>query len=148
MSLKDPLSPKNLPDFDPELENDAVWKVLDEASPAKIPPRFTSDTLRRLRLENEVAKSRWWQKLLSPKPLVAASATALAAVAIVLSLPDEPTPVPAQTVDSQPTDSEPSSPAAVEDWDNLEDSLARELLSGAAEDPTLLSDEEIVSLLF
>ena len=39
-------------------------------------------------------------------------------------------------------------PQINEDFDRLEDSFATELLSGAAEDPTLLSDEEIVALLY
>lgn len=143
MNPKDPVSPQNLGDFDPELEDEAVWKSLDHGSIPQISPRFTSDTLRRLRLENEALSTPWWQKLFSPKAVLATSATALAALAIMLSLPDEPSPAPARTAESEPTN-----PAPVEDWDNFEDSLARELLSGAAEDPTLLSDEEIVALLF
>lgn len=143
MNPKRPTPPRRLPDFDPDLEDDAVWTTLGQASQAEPSPRFTSDTLRRLRLERDATAPRWWQKLLSPKPLIATSATALAAVAILLSLPETPPSSPPQTAGAAP-----DHPAAVEDWENLEDTLARELLTEAAEDPTLLSDEEIVSLLY
>lgn len=131
--------PKSLPDFDPGLENDSVWNLLDEASPTEISPRFTVDTLRRVRLETS-APMPWWRKIPAPKPLLASAASAAAALAIVVSLPDNPTPDAAQ-VEAPPAES-------VGDWKNLEDTLAQELLSGAAEDPTLLSDEEIVALLY
>ncbi len=132
-------NPNSLPDVDPGLENDTVWNLLDEASLAEVSPGFVSDTLRRIRLEAP-APTPWWQKLLSPGPLLASAATAAAAVAIVVSLPENPTPIAPQ-VEVPPV-------APVGDWENLEDTLARELLSGAAEDPSLLSDEEIVALLY
>ena len=103
------------------------------------PPRFVEETLRRLRLEEDKRKSRWWKLIFAPKPLIGAAGAALAAVAIVISLPSDPSP-------SNKTISE--TPQINEDFDQLEDSFATELLSGAAEDPTLLSDEEIVALLY
>ncbi|MGD1978534.1 MAG: hypothetical protein PVJ98_04010 [Akkermansiaceae bacterium] len=140
MSSSPRKTPSSLPDFDPGIENDAVWNLLDEASPAEVSPRFADDTLRRLRLESET-RTPWWKAIFAPKPMIATAATALAAIAIVVSLPNnDPAPVTAPVVEvDQPTS---------EDWENLEDSLAQELLSRAAEDPTLLSDEEIVALLY
>lgn len=129
---------QNLPDFDADLENDSLWNLLDEASPADSSPRFVQDTLRRARLEN-VPASPWWKSLFAPKPLIGVAGAALAAVAIIASLPSDP-PAPTMPV---VTNDEP-----VEDWNTLEDTFANELLTGAAEDPTLLSDEEIVALLF
>jgi hypothetical protein len=132
-------TPNSLPDFDPGLENDSVWNLLDEASPTEISPRFAADALHRIRLETS-APMPWWQKLLSPGPLLAGAATAAAALVIVVSLPENPTPVAPQV------EAPPATPGG--DWENLEDTLAQELLSGAAEDPSLLSDEEIVALLY
>ncbi len=130
---------QNLPDFDADLENDSVWNLLEDATPTDSSPRFVQDTLRRVRLESEPEKSPWWKLLLAPKPLLGVAGAALAAVAIIISLPSD-TPTPADPLVVQP---EPA-----EDWNTLEDTFANELLSGAAEDPTLLSDEEIVALLF
>ena len=97
------------------------------------------DTLRRVRLEETKRKSPWWKTLLSPKPLMGAAGAALAAIAIVISLPSEPAPKGGKVA---------KTPEVTEDFDQLEDTFATELLSGAAEDPTLLSDAEIVALLY
>jgi hypothetical protein len=128
-----------LPDFDADLEDDVVWNLIDDASPADPPLRFVEETLRRVRLEEDKQKSQWWKLIFAPKPLIGTAGVALAAVAIVISLPSDPSP-------SNKTISE--TPQINEDFDQLEDSFATELLSGAAEDPTLLSDEEIVALLY
>lgn len=128
-----------LPDFDADLEDDVVWNLLDDATPTELPPRFVNETLRRIRLEEDIQKSRWWKVAFAPKPLIGAAGAALATIAIVISLPSDPSP-------SNRTISE--TPQFNEDFDQLEDSFATELLSEAAEDPTLLSDEEIIALLY
>lgn len=128
-----------LPDFDADLEDDVVWNLLDDATPTELPPGFVNETLRRIRLEEDIQKSRWWKVVFAPKPLIGAAGAALATIAIVISLPSDPAP-------SNRTISE--TPQINEDFDQLEDSFATELLSGAAEDPTLLSDEEIIALLY
>jgi hypothetical protein len=140
MNLSPGKSPNSPTDFDPSLENDAVWNLLEEASPVEASPRFTDDTLRRIRLESEIP-TPWWKSLLSPKPVIATLVTAAAAVVIVVSLPDQ-SPEVAEPV------AKAAGPIPAEDWENLEDNLAHELLSGVAEDPSLLSDEEIVALLY
>lgn len=135
-----PNQPTNpLPDFDADLEDDVVWNLLDDATPTELPPRFVEKTLHRLRLEEDKQKSQWWKLIFAPKPLIGAAGAALATVAIMISLPSDPS-------SSNRTISE--TPQIAEDFDQLEDSFATELLSGAAEDPTLLSDEEIVALLY
>lgn len=130
---------QNLPDFDADLENDSVWSLLDDATHPEASPRFVQDTLRRLRLDEDQAATPWWKSLLAPKPILGITGAALAALAIIISLPSDPPAPQAPLADlTEPT----------EDWNSLEDTFARDLLSGVAEDPSLLSDEEIVALLY
>jgi hypothetical protein len=68
---------------DDSWESDAVWLLLDQAPPAAPSPRFVEDTLRSVRLMDEVKP--WWKRLLAPLPL-AAMTTATAALALVISL--------------------------------------------------------------
>lgn len=68
---------------DDSWESDAVWQLLDQAPPAAPSPRFVEDTLRSVRLMDEVRP--WWKRLLAPLPL-AAMTTATAALALVISL--------------------------------------------------------------
>ena len=53
------------PDFDDELDGDAVWNLIDQSSTLEPSGSFTQDTLRRARLE-ESEKTSWWQKIFSP----------------------------------------------------------------------------------
>lgn len=131
----------NLPhDFDEELDKDTVWNLLEKASPSEASPTFVQDTLRRTRLEASAESSPWWKTLFSPKLLMGTSAAALAAIALVFSLNSPTVEVaPSVVID-------PDSPT--EEWNELEDALASELLVSVTEDPSLLSDEEIVALIF
>ncbi len=73
---------RNLPDTDDSWENDAVWKLLDQASSVTSSARFTDDVVRAARLD--VSEKSWWQRLLSPAPLAGfAAATAALALALV-----------------------------------------------------------------
>ena len=127
-------------DFDDELDGDAVWNLIDQSSSLEPSGSFTQDTLRRSRLE-ETGKSSWWQKILTPIGLVSISGTAVAAIALMVALKADPTPVtPSLIVDHKP--------APTEEWSELEDQLASALLVTASEDPSLFSDEELVALLF
>lgn len=66
---------------DESWENDAVWKLLDQAPPATAGPRFADDTVRAARLAGQLAP--WWKRMFAPLPLAGlAGATA----ALVLSL--------------------------------------------------------------
>ncbi len=137
--MKTPQQPQDLPDFDVDLEQDPVWNLLADAPTQEPSPRFTQDLVRRARLEGQDT-SPWWKSLFTPKPLIGMATAACACVAIVLSLPSEtPTdPTPVVTVQEQ-----------ADDWEeNFADALANELLTSAAEDPTLLSDSEIIALLY
>jgi len=127
-------------DFDDELDGDAVWNLIDQSSSLEPSGSFTQDTLRRSRLE-ETGKSSWWQKILTPIGLVSISGTAVAAIALMVALKADPTPVtPSLIADHKP--------APTEEWSELEDQLASALLVTASEDPSLFSDEELVALLF
>jgi hypothetical protein len=81
-----------LPDFDADLEDDVVWNLIDDASPADPPPRFVEETLRRVRLEEDKQKSQWWKLIFAPKPLIGTAGVALATIVIVISLPSDPSP--------------------------------------------------------
>ena len=134
-------SPKTqLPDHDAGLENDAVWNLLDHGSTSGPSPAFVQNTLRRARLES--VDLPWWKKL-SARRIWALSLTSAgsiaAAVALIVSLQHNPAPAPQVVVKPDPA------PAPLTE---LENALASELLTDAAEDPSLLSDQEIVALLY
>ena len=130
---------QKLPDFDPDLESDAIWNTLAEATDLEPSPAFLQNTLRRVRLE---ADSRPWWKSLTPRRVWTASFAALgtapAVVALMISSPSDPTPVErATSVETAPSQ-----------WTELEDALASEVLTEAAENPAMFSDQEIVALLY
>ena len=131
----------DLPDFDADLEQDAVWNLLGESTPADPSPRFVQDTLRKVRLDEAAPeKAVWWKSLLFSKPLIGITGAALAAVAVFVSLP---------TTQDSPETITNTTPEVIDDWQSdLHDAVAVELLSSAAEDPTLFTDEEIVALLY
>ena len=137
--MKTPRQPQNLPDFDADLDQDSVWNLLDDAPMQEPGPSFAQDLVRRARLEGQGSKP-WWKALFSPKPLIGMATAACACVAIVISLSSEPASEPAPIANvPEPTD----------DWEeNFGDALANELLTSAAEDPSLLSDSEIIALLY
>lgn len=144
--MKDQL-PHNFDDFDEKLDGDSVFELLDQPSvieassiSSSISKTFVQDTLRRTRLEVSSAPTPWWKSILSPKLLLGTSAAALAAIALVFSL-NTPTPkvAPSVVIDTDPP---------TEEWNDLEDTLASELLVSVTEEPSLLSDEEIVALIF
>jgi len=136
-----PNHPNNqLPDFDSELESDAIWDVLADATPGEPSPRFLQGTLRRARLEP--GSQPWW-KPLRPRKIWTASlatlGTAAALIALIISRPSDPTPV------KQTTSTSTTAPAQ---WSELEDALASAVLAEAAENPSLFSDQELVALLY
>jgi len=137
--MKTPGQTQNLPDFDADLDRDPVWNLLDDAPLQEPGPRFAQDLVRRARLEGQDGNP-WWKAFLSPKTLVGMAATACACAAIIASLPNE-------TADPAPVAVNP--PVLTDDWEeNFADDLANELLTSAADDPTLLSDSEIIALLY
>ena len=120
---------------DPSWENDAVWKLLDQAPRATPGPRFVDDTVRAARLADPV--NPWWKRLFSPIPLTAlAGATA----ALAFSL------LPA----SGPTESQGTTAVATLDTPHaaeIQEIAYTETLSAAVDHMDSFSDTELVTLI-
>ena len=69
---------------DDSWENDAVWKLLDQAPPASAGPRFVDDTVRAARLAGQAKP--WWKLVFSPIPLAGLAGATAALVFSAVSL--------------------------------------------------------------
>lgn len=116
-------------------ENDAVWKLLDQAPPATAGPRFLEHTLRAARLTDQVVRP-WWKLLFAPAPLAGLTA-ATAALAITVVSWTGYTPEP-----GEPTSAFHSRQAA-----EIQDIAESETLIAAADQLDDFSDTELVSLI-
>lgn len=113
-------------------EDEKLWELLKAASRQEPRGRFADDVLRRVRMEEEPARSwfSFWQPF----------AAGLAAVAVasfgffMLKTPGDPAPTAVSMGDGS---------ALVA----LEEDLAGELLQTAAENPGLFSDQELLAML-
>lgn len=122
---------RNSQHTDDSWESDAVWKLLDQAPAPKASARFVDDTLRAVRLAEDVKP--WWSRLVSPFALTGlAGATA----ALVISLVG-PSPEPAKGTVAFDT------PQAVA----IQDIAETETLIAAADQLDNFSDRELVSLI-
>jgi hypothetical protein len=123
------------------MENDAVWRLVDQHPAPKAGPTFVSDVMREIRLQPETPEP-WWKRIWGPVPLTAGTLAAAAAVALMVYLsPDPQTPV------AGPQDA--GDPALQEaTLAELDSNLEEELLITAAEDPSLFSDEELLAMLY
>ena len=119
---------------DDSWENDAVWKLLDQAPPATAGPRFVDDTVRAARLADPFRP--WWQRLLAPAPLagLAAATAALGFAAIALLGPTLQPGIPTAMRDSNQA-------AAIQDIAETETLIA------AVDHLDDFSDTELVSLI-
>ena len=119
---------------DESWENDAVWKLLDQAPPATASPRFADDAVRAARLAGQ--PSAWWKRLLTPAPL-AGLAAATAAVAItVLSLTNTASDTGSHTASVDPAG-----------FAEIQEIAETEALICAADHLDDFSDVELVSLI-
>ena len=124
----------NLLPPDDSWESDAVWKLLDHASPSVAGPRFADDTVRAARLAESIRP--WWQRLCMPVPL-AGLATAAAALAIaILALH----PAPSRTVTVATTPSE-------ESFAGIQELAEAEVLSAAVDNLDNFTDTELACLV-
>ena len=115
-------------------ENDPVWNLLDASQTAKASPAFAQDVLRRVRQLDATPVAPWWQKLLSPAPLLGGAMAAAAAIALMAVL----SPDPAGT-----------KPEIVNDVsETLDEAFQQELLFVAVEEPDLFSDAELLAMLY
>lgn len=119
---------------DESWENDAVWKLLDQAPPASAGPRFVDDTVRAARLAGQ--PESWWKRLLTPAPLAGLAATTAALTLAVLSLTG-----PASNPGATATSPDADQAAAIEDIAETETLIA------AVDELDNFSDHELVSLI-
>lgn len=120
---------------DESWENDAVWKLLDQAPPATASPRFVDDTVRAARLLGQPVS--WWKRLLNPAPLAGLAAATAAVVFAVISLSSNTTP----NTGSQYTMADPAGFAEIQEI------AETETLISAVDDLDKFSDVELVSLI-
>ncbi|MBL50267.1 MAG: hypothetical protein CMP28_15160 [Roseibacillus sp.] len=118
-------------------ENDSVWGLVDQTAPPGAGPFFVRNVMREVRLSSE-QDLPWWKQLLTPRPVLAGSLAAVAAILIAVN-PGETGPVAAE--DPAPV------PGVETDASPLDVLLEEEILSQAAEDPSAFSDEALVALL-
>jgi hypothetical protein len=119
---------------DDSWENDPVWKLLDQASPAAASPRFADDTVRAARLAGQ--DSPWWARLLSPIPLAGIATATAACVIAVISLRDE-----------SPAGYNFSNSADAHAFAEIQEIAETEVLLSAVDDLDQFSDLELVSLI-
>ena len=118
---------------DESWENDAVWKLLEQAPPAQASGRFVDDTVRAARLMGQAQP--WWKRLFAPVPLAGlAGATA----ALVFSIsgvfgPGQPA-TPGPVVDSMVTE-------------QIQEIAETETLIAAVDNLDNFSDRELVTLI-
>jgi hypothetical protein len=120
---------------DESWENDAVWKLLDQAPPATASPRFVDDTVRAARLAGQPAP--WWKRLLAPAPLAGLAGATAAVVFAIISLSSNTAP----DSGSQTAMADPAGFAEIQEI------AETEALISAVDDLDKFSDVELVSLI-
>lgn len=126
---------------DPAIENDPVWKLLENARPHAASPRFADDVVRLARLDAD-RPLPWWRRGFAPVPVTATAGLAAAIVLGVFALrpaQDAP-PAPAPVVVAP----EVSKEARVA---HLQEVLETEMLFAAVEHIDEFSDEELITLI-
>lgn len=119
---------------DESWENDAVWKLLDQAPPATASPRFVDDTVRAARLAGQ--PSPWWKRLFAPGPL---SGLAAATAAAVFAFTQLSPPVAPSDTDSSLARSEQAA--------EIQEIAATETLISAVDHLEKYSDTELVAMI-
>ncbi len=119
---------------DDSWENDAVWKLLDQAPPVTASPRFADDTVRAARLMGQAEP--WWKRLLAPMPL---AGLAGAAAALMFSMTSILGPASNPGNSTAAVDSE----AAAE----IQEIAETETLMAAVDHLDDFSDNELVTLI-
>jgi hypothetical protein len=119
---------------DDSWENDAVWKLLDQAPPATAGPRFVDDTVRAARLAGR--PEPWWRRLFAPLPLAGLAAASAAVVLAVVSLRP-----------GSPDATDPGSMADANGFAEIQEIAEAEALISAVDHLDDFSDVELVSLI-
>lgn len=115
-------------------DEDPVWDLLDQVPPAQAGPMFARNVMREIRLAGR-SPAPWWKRLLAPVPLAAGAVTVAAVFAVIVASGGH-----APAVSDNPDS--PAPPAAAP-YD-----VEQRLLIAAAEEPSLVSDEELLALLY
>lgn len=125
----------SLPDED-SLESDAVWKLLDEASPLVASPRFADNVMRAVRLDE--APAPWWKRFALPLSLggltAATAALAFTAHAMFFATPAAPSKIVI------------TAPVEVS-FEGVQEAADSEVLVAAADHLDKYSDTELVSMI-
>jgi hypothetical protein len=119
---------------DASLESDAVWKLLDLATPAAAGPRFVDDTVRVARLAGQAAP--WWRVIFRPAPLAGLAAAAAVVVVSVIGLLSDP-----RGSGADPSFADSAQAAEIQDI------AETEALIAAVDHLDDFSDTELVSLI-
>ncbi|MDP0492458.1 MAG: hypothetical protein Q7Q71_15535 [Verrucomicrobiota bacterium JB023] len=116
------------------LENDPVWDLLDQSPSQEAGPFFSRNVLREIRLSEEKTSvwARFGQLVRSPKFALPALAIATGATVLFIPTSDEGESVANVTAEET----------------TLQAYMEEEMLLAAADDPDLLSDEDLIALLF
>jgi anti-sigma factor RsiW len=119
---------------DESWENDAVWRLLDQAPPASADPRFVDNAVRAARLMDQ--SEPWWKRVFKPAPMAALAGATAALVFSIISLGD-PTPLPGT----------PSLAMDTERAAEIQEIAETETLIAAVDHLDDFSDTELVSLI-
>lgn len=138
MNQEAKMNPPNRDDW----EHDPVWNLVDGAKSPEPGPFFVRNVMREVRLAEE-SPVRWWQRLWTPKPILAGACAAVVAVAVLLNLANDG---PQDPELAQPTTPDASDEYAAEA--PIEVLLEEEMLFQAADNPEAFTDETLVSLLY
>lgn len=125
---------RNLLPPDDSWESDAVWKLLDQASPRVAGPRFADNAVRAARLAG--SPRAWSQRLFAFAPLTGLVATAAAVIIAVVSL----NPSPTHTLT-------PKSVSSEEAFAGIQELAEAEVLRAAVDNLDNFTDNELVSLI-
>lgn len=118
---------------DESWENDAVWKLLEQAPPSQASGRFVDDTVRAARLMGQAQP--WWKRVFAPLPL-AGLAGATAALLFSLS-----------GIFSPQENSIPGPVANGTYAEQIQEVAETEALIAAVENLDKFSDRELVTLI-
>jgi hypothetical protein len=117
-------------------EEDATWKLLENAKPIKASGCFADDTLRAVRLLPEA--DPWWPKALRFSPWAAVAACAALAMLLFLNETGE------RVLDTSPV---VESSNEANPWIEIEVIAEEEMLAAAADHLDRFSDQDLVMLI-
>lgn len=118
---------------DESWENDAVWKLLEQAPPAQASGRFVDDTVRAARLLGQAQP--WWKRMFAPIPLAAfAGATAALVFSVSGIFGPSAKSTPGPVVDSARAE-------------QIQEVAETETLRAAVDNLDNFSDRELVTLI-